>query len=67
MKLQKVLENLVTIVLPFIGFTLVVVSLFASKVFGWIGLILMGITNGYNLVRRLRDSKKKDQEAKETH
>ncbi|QUA53239.1 hypothetical protein [Aristaeella lactis] len=67
MKLQKVLENLVTIVLPFIGFTLVVVSLFASKVFGWIGLILMGIANGYNLVRRLRDSKKKEQEAKETH
>ena len=67
MKLQKVLENLVTIVLPFIGITLVVVSLFASKVFGWIGLILMGIANGYNLVRRLRDSKKKEQEAKETH
>lgn len=67
MKLQKVLENLVTIVLPFIGFTLVVVSLFASKVFGWIGLILMGIANGYNLVRRLRDSKKKEQEAKKTH
>ncbi len=67
MKLQKVLENLVTIVLPFIGFTLVVVSLFASKVFGWIGLILMGIANGYNMVRRLRNSKKKDQEAKETH
>ena len=67
MKLQKVLENLVTIVLPFIGFTLVVVSLFASKVFGWIGLILMGIANGYNMVRRLRDSKKKEQEAKETH
>ena len=67
MKLQKVLENLVTIVLPFIGFTLVVVSLFASKVFGWIGLILMGIANGYNMVQRLRNSKKKDQEAKETH
>ena len=67
MKLQKVLENLVTIVLPFIGFTLVVVSLFASKVFGWIGLILMGIANGYNMVRRLRNSKKKDQEAKETN
>ena len=67
MKLQKVLENLVNIVLPAIGFILVVVSLFSSKVFGWIGLILMGIANGYNLVRRLRNSKKKEQEAKETH
>lgn len=67
MKLQKVLENLVTIVLPFIGFVFVVVSLFASKVFGWIGLILMGIANGYNMVRRLRNSKKKEQEAKETN
>ena len=67
MKLQRVLEIVVTIVLPFIGFTLVVVSLFASKVFGWIGLILMGIANGYNMVRRLRNSKKKDQEAKETN
>ena len=67
MKLQKALENLVIIVLPVIGFVVVVVSLFASKVFGWIGLILIGIANGYNLVRRLRDSKKKEQEAKETH
>ena len=55
------------LVVWFIGFIFVVVSLFASKVFGWIGLILMGIANGYNMVRRLRNSKKKDQEAKETN